>query len=713
MLINERCTEILYHLISMQKPVKLDELSKKFKLSTRTIRYDLDKIDDFLKLNGLTLLERDSNLGISYKVSKEHIEKLKTLMSNKVSEEYILNSDERINYILLSLFESNDYVVIDTLAETIKVSRSTLINDLKKVRKWLKGRKLKLDAIPSKGIKVAGNEKEYRSAILYLLLESLNFHVNTDSMNKSELVDQKLLNSKFNKLFENLDIDIIRKAVESAEKQLNKYLSDESYSALVLHIALAIKRIQLGKGIHIPNNELEILEISNEFSVASTMVKTLEEKFEIKFPVDEIGYITLHLLSGKENNKEVEIRKDENWVQIQTLSRKIMENVEAATGVNFVEDDILYEGLLKHLGPTIYRLKNNLPLYNPMLDEIRQKYNIMFENVKNSVEPLENLIGRKIPDEELGYITIHFGAAYERKKNAHKRNYRVILVCSTGIGTSKLLESRLNYEFNNLKIADIVSSHQIQSANLQNIDFILSTIQLEHLDKPVLQISPMLTEKDIDKINKFCKENLPVKERENSKSVGLLNEIISIVEENCSITSKVKLINELSNCLEKAGLLESKEVYQPMLSELLTKDTIKVNVEAADWKDAVRKGGEVLVENGLVEPRFIDAMIKMVKEMGPYIVIVPGIAMPHARPDEGVIKLGMSLIKLATPINFGNKENDPVKVVISLGAIDNYSHTKALSTLVDLLNDKERVEALKNADTVEEILELVKDKSEK
>lgn len=177
--------------------------------------------------------------------------------------------------------------------------------------------------------------------------------------------------------------------------------------------------------------------------------------------------------------------------------------------------------------------------------------------------------------------------------------------------------------------------------------------------------------------------------------MSLLDEILSIVEDNCSIVSKVKLVHELSNCLKSAGLLDSKEVCQPMLSELLTKDTIKVNVDAADWKEAVRKGGEILVENGSVEPRFVDAMIQTVKEMGPYIVIVPGIALPHARPSDGAIKLGMSLIKLSHPVNFGNKENDPVSVVISLGAVDNYSHSKALATLVDLFNDKEKVKILK------------------
>ena len=711
-MINERCAQILYYIIDEQKPVKLSIFSKKFNLSLRTIRYDIEKIDDFLLINELTPLERDSKLGISYMVNADHIEKLKMLISNKELNEYIVNPDERINYILISMFESNCYVVIDKLAEDIKVSRSTIINDLRKVRKWLKNHKLRLEAIPSKGIKVIGNEKDFRNAVLYLLFESLNFNINTDSIRKVDIVSKNKLDESFNKIFENLDIDIIKEIVRTAEKQLNRYLSDESYSALVLHIALAIKRIQIGKDIHMSCNELKTLKISNEFSVASTMVKILQEKFKIIFPIDEIGYITLHLLSGKENNTNVEIHKDRNWLQVQALSRKIIENAGNAMGVDFVNDNVLYEGLLKHLGPTIYRLKNNLPLYNPMLKEIKEQYSFMFNSVESSIEPLENFVGRKIPDEELGYITIHFGAAYERKKNTHKNVYKVILACSTGVGTSKLLESRLNSEFNNFKIVENVSIHQIKLMNLENIDLILSTIPIEYLNKPILNVSPMLLDKDIRKINKFCKENLPIKEKECNKQVSLLHEILLTVEKNCSIISRTKLIQELSNCLENAGLLDIKEVYQPMLSELLTKNTIKVNVDASDWEDAVRKGGEILVENGSVEPRFVNAMIETVKEMGPYIVIVPGIALPHARPSEGVIKMGMSLIKLSTPVNFGNKENDPVSVVISLGAIDNHSHIKALSTLVNLFNNEEKIEILKNANSLEEILPLLKDKDE-
>ena len=145
-LINERCAKILYQITNEQEHIKLIQLSEMFKVSMRTIRYDIEKIDEFLLSNDLTPIGKSSNLGISYMVNKEHIKKLKVLICNKKFNEYILNSDERVSYILLSMFESKEYVVIDTLAESIKVSRSTIINDLKKVRKWLKDNKLKLAA---------------------------------------------------------------------------------------------------------------------------------------------------------------------------------------------------------------------------------------------------------------------------------------------------------------------------------------------------------------------------------------------------------------------------------------------------------------------------------------------------------------------------------------------------------------------------------------
>lgn len=125
-----------------------------------------------------------------------------------------------------------------------------------------------------------------------------------------------------------------------------------------------------------------------------------------------------------------------------------------------------------------------------------------------------------------------------------------------------------------------------------------------------------------------------------------------------------------------------------MLKNLLTKDMIETNVSVNNWIEAIKFGGDILEKKGIIEHRYIDAMIEGVNKYGPYIVIAPGIALAHANPKSGVKEIGISLITLDKGINFGHDENDPVRIVISLAAIDHETHIKALSSLANLLNDE-------------------------
>jgi ascorbate PTS system EIIA or EIIAB component len=96
--------------------------------------------------------------------------------------------------------------------------------------------------------------------------------------------------------------------------------------------------------------------------------------------------------------------------------------------------------------------------------------------------------------------------------------------------------------------------------------------------------------------------------------------------------------------------------------------TARARIVADDWKDAVRKAVALLEQAGAVESRYFDSIIDVTTQHGPYYVIAPGIAMPHARPEDGVLETGFSLVTLASPVEFGNEENDPVDVVLCLSA---------------------------------------------
>lgn len=141
------------------------------------------------------------------------------------------------------------------------------------------------------------------------------------------------------------------------------------------------------------------------------------------------------------------------------------------------------------------------------------------------------------------------------------------------------------------------------------------------------------------------------------------------------------------------------------LSELLPGRRIKLDVQVNTWQDAIREAGKLLHDSDAVTPEYIEAMVKVAEELGPYIVIAPGIALPHAATKAGAKETALSLIKLATPINFGNPDNDPVRLVFGLAAIDKKAHMVALQTLARLFMSKDLVTQLFNADNINAVIE--------
>lgn len=147
-----------------------------------------------------------------------------------------------------------------------------------------------------------------------------------------------------------------------------------------------------------------------------------------------------------------------------------------------------------------------------------------------------------------------------------------------------------------------------------------------------------------------------------------------------------------------------------MLGDYLSKDVVRLNVEADGWETAVRKAGELLVDTKKCSPEYVDAMVRTVQELGPYMVIAPGLALAHARPEDGTLEIGLSLVTLKEPVCFGSASNDPVKVVISFCAVNKEDHIGMLKELAGFLRLEENLALLKRIDNVEELLLAVASK---
>lgn len=144
-----------------------------------------------------------------------------------------------------------------------------------------------------------------------------------------------------------------------------------------------------------------------------------------------------------------------------------------------------------------------------------------------------------------------------------------------------------------------------------------------------------------------------------------------------------------------------------MLLDYLDEALIELQVVAESWEGAIRACGQLLIDAGICEPRYVEAMVNAVNRMGPYMVLAPGIALAHARPEDGMLKVGMSIINLAKAVEFGSAANDPVFLVIAFGGIDNHSHVGMLQELAKFLMNEDNQVLLKSVKSKKALLEAL------
>ena len=144
-----------------------------------------------------------------------------------------------------------------------------------------------------------------------------------------------------------------------------------------------------------------------------------------------------------------------------------------------------------------------------------------------------------------------------------------------------------------------------------------------------------------------------------------------------------------------------------LLQDLLSEENVSFHYPAETWEDVIRHGGQLMVDAGFTDPTYTEAMIDVVRDMGPYIVLAPGLAMPHARPEMGAKQVGTALVTLEKPIDFGSPENDPVSVAVFLCAPNKEEHIQLLTDIATLFEDEEFLDAAANFESIEDVQQFL------
>src|SRR5471030_1043476 len=144
-----------------------------------------------------------------------------------------------------------------------------------------------------------------------------------------------------------------------------------------------------------------------------------------------------------------------------------------------------------------------------------------------------------------------------------------------------------------------------------------------------------------------------------------------------------------------------------MLSDWINESNIQIIPKTDDWKSAVAFAVQPLIDSGAAEGRYLQAIYDMHREIGPYYVLGEGIAMPHARPEEGVIRTALSLVIVNEGVEFGSEDNDPVYIIFALSAVDSNSHIDMIASLSRFFCDEGAVETLRRAKDKQQVLDII------
>src|SRR5699024_8269457 len=296
-------------------------------------------------------------------------------------------------------------------------------------------------------------------------------------------------------------LSIIEQRVAQAKDELRYDLADSAYIGLVVHLALAIERLQKGDTIEFDQDYLREMNRTNEYAIAKKLIHDLENDFDMKIPNDEIGYITMHLMGAKLRVNQHYVIEDSS-LDVAYQAKEIIGYVSNRLGKDLNYHVTLLNDLVAHLKPSIYRLKKGLTISNPMLDELRRDYNELFIIVQDAVNEVFPDIS--FPEDEIAYLVLLFAAILLHDET--DASMRALVICSSGIGTAKMLATKLKQQIPEIKQVENKSMFDLESIADDDYDIIVSTIPLDEAEHNYILTSPMLTKPEADEVKRAIRK---------------------------------------------------------------------------------------------------------------------------------------------------------------------------------------------------------------
>ncbi len=634
-MLNKKEKQIIQYLTKDKEQfVTSKELAAHMGCSDRTIRtYYKTLVEKLDNHSGLDLISKQ---GYGYKLDIFDDDAYADFLEeNHINDHHfnyqsVTDINDRYNFLLNKLLFEQNEIYFDDLADELFVSRSTLSSDFKKIREKFKPYHLKIESKANKGVYVMGQERDKRRFIMDYFIDS--GFINT----MHSYVDNELLNQKIS--FEELTIIVLDECREGGLK-----LSDFVIQNLVIHIALAIRRITEGFRISKVSDDEVVLRGLAERRVAENILKRVSVSTGIHFPIEEVDYITLHLVSkGHGNSCHI------SEVLQEQVRQELIDSIDQINP-SVKNDFQLIEGLLAHLSTMYIRLQGKVVMENPLTAEIQANYRDMYQLAERVVSNMPTFSPYTLSPNEIAYIALHFMAAKERYKE--QRKYNVLVICATGYGSAQMLKSRIENELGNLvSITDVIGYYEINDEKLKGIDFIVSSIDLSNLmfNIPVFTVSVFLNDEELKDIK---------------QGIAHLNTSMANVEDHQAELTVKDVFDDYFS-----------EDYFFLMSDATKEDVLKKLAESISVN-----------ENDQFEKRLLDMMKQ--REAMSSIVFGENIAVPHPLKAVGS-KHHFAVAIVKNGVKW-DEQYPSIKIIflMSMSIHDNDGLPELTSAIVDLVDN--------------------------
>lgn len=676
MYMDKRSTKILNELI--HKPDStIKSLGKEFGINQRQIIYSIEKINNYLESTYNEKIHRTKN---GYFIIPENIVETSLDFDEKT---YVLSGQERVEILLLFLLNSKEDISLIHLTSILQFSKNTIMNILKQAKNLIIYYELEVFYSRVEGYILVGEEYAKRR----LLFNIIQKYASTKK-------GQQLLETYIDVDYS--DASFYMEKLEECEQLLGHQFTDTMVSTISYSLAIWETRIKQSKLIEedIFDDFPNLIETREYKVVESVFGNFIEEK--------ELFYLTLQLMVMNIVTPQI-IAMKKDLIFIHEALQVFMDNFEKISVISIPNRQELIEKLYLHMKPAYYRIKYGLNANDNL--EINYDYNLQNLNqlVERSIKPLEKSIGKKIPQTEMYYLTIIIGGWLKKYGIDFEKKIIAVVVCPNGLSVSNMIHATLIGYFKDFIFLDPMSIREFINYE-KNVDIVFTTRHIE-TDATQFTVQAIMNEFELRKLQTEVFESL----YGFALSKVNINNVMEIIEKYAEVINRDKLLESLSDYLFKQNnAIEN--VDDRNSSDLSLIDLIGSNINLLeyvnDWEEAIREAALPLLKNKYITGDYINKVIQLCKKDSDYIMLSNRLAIPHAKTEDGVNKIGMSLLKLKKPVKFPNGTN--INLICIIAAIDKHTHIPAVLDLGVLADNDRYIKQLKLCKNKKEMHDLLK-----